>query len=111
MDDSGNLAVRAAELFKKRLEYCDAVMIGRAAMTNPYIFKQIKDYMKTGKYDVRDYKDQIKDYLKLAEKHKIGFTQIKENTLRLTKGVVGGARIREEMTQCKNISSLRKLIP
>ncbi|MGD0841020.1 MAG: tRNA dihydrouridine synthase DusB [Candidatus Acidiferrales bacterium] len=30
---------------------CDAVMIGRAASTNPWIFRQIADYARTGSYE------------------------------------------------------------
>jgi nifR3 family TIM-barrel protein len=30
---------------------CDAVMIGRAASSNPWIFRQIQDYVATGRYD------------------------------------------------------------
>src|ERR1700676_1316694 len=30
---------------------CDAVMIGRAASSNPWIFRQITDYVGTGRYD------------------------------------------------------------
>jgi tRNA-dihydrouridine synthase B len=30
---------------------CDAVMIGRAASTNPWIFRQIADYVAAGRYD------------------------------------------------------------
>ncbi|HKS65601.1 MAG TPA: tRNA dihydrouridine synthase DusB [Candidatus Acidoferrales bacterium] len=30
---------------------CDAVMIGRAASSNPWIFRQISDYLATGRYD------------------------------------------------------------
>ena len=30
---------------------CDAVMIGRAASSNPWIFRQIDQYLKTGRYD------------------------------------------------------------
>ena len=30
---------------------CDAVMIGRAAATNPWIFRQIEQYLATGRYD------------------------------------------------------------
>jgi len=30
---------------------CDAVMIGRAAATNPWIFRQIEQYAATGRYD------------------------------------------------------------
>src|SRR6266516_4394530 len=31
---------------------CDAVMIGRAAATNPWIFSQMQQYAQTGRYDV-----------------------------------------------------------
>jgi tRNA-dihydrouridine synthase len=31
---------------------CDAVMIGRAAATNPWIFPQMQQYATTGRYDV-----------------------------------------------------------
>jgi tRNA-dihydrouridine synthase B len=31
---------------------CDAVMIGRAASSNPWIFRQIQQYLETGRYDV-----------------------------------------------------------
>ncbi|MGB8653830.1 MAG: tRNA-dihydrouridine synthase, partial [Candidatus Acidiferrales bacterium] len=30
---------------------CDAVMIGRTASSNPWIFRQIADYLLTGRYD------------------------------------------------------------
>jgi tRNA-dihydrouridine synthase len=30
---------------------CDAVMIGRAASTNPWIFRQIAQYVETGRFD------------------------------------------------------------
>jgi tRNA-dihydrouridine synthase B len=31
---------------------CDAVMIGRAASSNPWIFRQIADYVRTGQYEI-----------------------------------------------------------
>jgi tRNA-dihydrouridine synthase len=30
---------------------CDAVMIGRTASSNPWIFRQISDFIATGRYD------------------------------------------------------------
>src|SRR6266851_7741968 len=35
-----------------RETHCDAVMIGRAASSNPWIFRQIQDYLATGRYEV-----------------------------------------------------------
>lgn len=37
---------------------CDAVMIGRAAATNPWIFAQMKEYQETGKYTVPTEQDR-----------------------------------------------------
>jgi tRNA-dihydrouridine synthase len=37
---------------------CDAVMIGRAAPANPWIFRQIAQYTATGRYDVASDQDR-----------------------------------------------------
>src|SRR6266496_1887811 len=36
---------------------CDAVMIGRAASSNPWIFRQIQQYLETGSYDEASQED------------------------------------------------------
>ncbi len=47
----GNGDVVSGITAKKMLDYtgCDAVMIGRKALGNPWIFKEINEYLKTGK--------------------------------------------------------------
>jgi tRNA-dihydrouridine synthase B len=49
----GNGDVRAPQDAVRMIEEtgCDAVMIGRAASSNPWIFRQIADYIETGRYD------------------------------------------------------------
>jgi len=49
----GNGDVRKPEDAVRMIEEtgCDAVMIGRAASSNPWIFRQIADYLATGRYD------------------------------------------------------------
>ena len=37
---------------------CDAVMIGRAAATNPWIFAQMKEYQESGRYTVQTEEDR-----------------------------------------------------
>jgi len=37
---------------------CDAVMIGRAAATNPWIFRQMKEFRQTGRYTVPSERDR-----------------------------------------------------
>ena len=48
----GNGEIRAPEDAVRMIEEtgCDAVMIGRAASSNPWIFRQIADYVSTGRY-------------------------------------------------------------
>jgi len=49
----GNGDIRTPEDAVRMVEEtgCDAVMIGRAASSNPWIFRQIGDYLATGRYD------------------------------------------------------------
>jgi tRNA-dihydrouridine synthase B len=49
----GNGDIRKPEDAVRMVEEtgCDAVMIGRAASSNPWIFRQIADYVSTGRYD------------------------------------------------------------
>ena len=48
----GNGDVNSPESAKALLEYtgCDAVLIGRAAQGNPWLFQQIKEYLEMGHY-------------------------------------------------------------
>jgi tRNA-dihydrouridine synthase B len=49
----GNGDIRTPQDAVRMLEEtgCDAVMIGRAASSNPWIFRQMADYVATGRYD------------------------------------------------------------
>jgi tRNA-dihydrouridine synthase B len=49
----GNGDIRKPEDAVRMIEEtgCDAVMIGRTASSNPWIFRQIADYLATGRYD------------------------------------------------------------
>ena len=51
-------------------------MIARGAIGNPYIFKQINDYMAKGTYDEPDKIALFFEYLELAKKYDISFGTI-----------------------------------
>lgn len=38
----------------------DAIMIGRAAIGNPWIFKQVRDYVSTNSYSIPDYDERVR---------------------------------------------------
>ncbi len=112
---AGNGDVCSVEdyLKMKKETNCDYVMIGRATMGNPYLFKQIHDFVKTGNYEQRDKKQQIKDfyeYLELAEKYKIKFINIKFHAQAFTKGIRGAKNIRNELSRAKTIDEIKGVI-
>ncbi len=73
---------------------CDFVMIGRAAMADPRIFAEI-----TGKEAPADKRGLIGDYLALAEAYRIPFAAVKGHLIQFTKGLEGGAKLRETLSK------------
>jgi len=96
---------------------CDAVMIGRAAPANPWIFRQIAQYTATGRYDMPTVEDRyrmIRAYFQmlldeqeackdLPRDGRIGETagKMKQFASWFTHGVPGGAKLRASIYQCK----------
>ncbi|MBU1198972.1 MAG: tRNA dihydrouridine synthase DusB [Nanoarchaeota archaeon] len=92
---------------------CDYIMIGRAAMKNPFVFKQINDYLATGKceeFDESKRKEIMQDYLNLAEKFEIPFARVKIHCQHFTTSMIGGAELRKKITLSKDISEVKKFI-
>lgn len=109
----GNGDVFSPEDFKEKLEYSgvDAILIARGAIGNPYIFRQIDDYLRTGKYEKEDNRLQhFFEYLELAKQHNIRLGQIKGHAIAFTKGMRGGAKLRQELGQTKTLEELEKII-
>jgi len=89
---------------------CDAVMIGRAAPSNPWIFRQIAQYTASGSYDhptVEDRYHMIQAYFRmllaeaeasqdLPKSARLGETsgRMKQFATWFTHGVPGGAKLR-----------------
>jgi tRNA-dihydrouridine synthase B len=108
----GNGDVISPEIFKARLEESgvDAIMIGRATLSNPYIFRQINDYMKSGGYDKKSGSEQFFEYLEVAKHHDVLFEVKRNHAMWLTKGMRGGSRVREQLTTCRNLKDLEDLM-
>jgi nifR3 family TIM-barrel protein len=96
---------------------CDAVMIGRAAPANPWIFRQIAQYTATGRYETATVEDRyrmIRAYFQMlldeAEATKdlprdgrMGETagKMKQFATWFTHGVPGGAKLRAAIYHAK----------
>ncbi len=116
---TGNGDVRTPEDAAAMVEKtgCDAVMIGRAAPANPWIFRQIAQYTATGGYErptVEDRYGMIRMYFKmlldeaeasqeLPKSARMGETagKMKQFASWFTHGVPGGAKLRAAIYQAK----------
>jgi tRNA-dihydrouridine synthase B len=78
---------------------CDAVMIGRAASSNPWIFRQIADYLATGRYDEPTETDRyhlLAGYFRdlIAAEMPDAMGKMKQFASLFTHGVRNGAELR-----------------
>ncbi len=81
---------------------CDAVMIGRAASSNPWIFRQIRDYLATGAYETPSEHaryELMRMYYSMLREHGapdvVG--KMKQFATYFTHGVRNGSRLRAEI--------------
>src|SRR6185503_19442020 len=78
---------------------CDAVMIGRAASSNPWIFRQIEDYATTGRYEIpleSARYEIMRRYYGMLEEHRAmdAVGKMKQFATYFTHGVRNGAQLR-----------------
>ena len=108
----GNGDIFTPEDFVEKLEYSgvDYILIARGAMNDPYIFTQINDYLKKGTYEKGDSIAHFGEYLTIADKYNMPFSSLKNHAMRFTKGIIGGARIRENIMRCNSIADIRKCV-
>ena len=96
---------------------CDAVMIGRAAPSNPWIFRQIAEYTATGRYTrptevdryrmIRTYFQMLLDEAAASQalprdaQHGETAGKMKQFASWFTHGVAGGSKLRQQIFQSK----------
>jgi len=86
---------------------CDAVMIGRMAPANPWIFRQIEQYVSSGSYvepTEADRNQMIRTYFQmLLEEEMPGVEgKMKQFASWFTHGVPGGAALRKAIYEAKS---------
>jgi tRNA-dihydrouridine synthase B len=86
---------------------CDAVMIGRTAAANPWIFRQIQQYVASGRYDEPGEAGRyamIRTYFEMLVEEELPGAQgkMKQFASWFTHGVPGGAGLRKAIYESKN---------
>jgi tRNA-dihydrouridine synthase B len=88
--------------------------IGRAALGDPDIFRRISAYLKDGTVIAKPTSEEklamFKEYIALARDAGIDRVQIVQQAMQFTKGMKGGARLREKLSTVKNVDDLLILL-
>ncbi len=90
---------------------CNAVMIGRSASSNPWIFRQIAEYLESGEYfhpTDQDRYSMMRSYYSMLAEHgepdAIG--KMKQFATLFTHGIRNGSRLRTDVHRSKSIPEL-----
>lgn len=94
---------------------CDAVMIGRTAASNPWIFRQIAEYLATGSYfrpTERERYEMMRTYYSMLreEEDREVVGKMKQFATYFTHGVRNGARLRTEIYKTNDARIILDLV-
>ena len=94
---------------------CDAVMIGRGASSNPWIFRQIQQYLATGRYDEPTHADRyqmMRQYydMLIARREDDAVGKMKQFATYFTHGVRHGAHLRVSIYQAHEAAAILELV-
>lgn len=115
----GNGDITSPEDAKRMLEEtgCDAVMIGRGTLGNPWLVKQTVDYLETGSYHKNISGEEKLDYilnhmqrLKEVKGEKIAVLEMRSHGPWYVKGMKGASHYKREMSQVKSIEQMKELV-
>ena len=96
---------------------CDGVMIGRGAQGNPWIFRELLEYERTGQIPERPSKEKIRETmlrharLQIAFKGDyLGIREMRKHVAWYTKGLEGSARLRDDINKVESYEELEELL-
>ena len=98
-----------------RETHCDAVMIGRTASSNPWIFRQIADYVRTGRYETPPESARyeiMRRYYSMLQEHgspdAVG--KMKQFATYFTHGVRNGSKLRADIYHALDAGKILDLV-
>jgi nifR3 family TIM-barrel protein len=115
----GNGDVRTPQDAKAMIDHtnCDAVMIGRAAQGNPWIFKRTAHYLETGELlPEPTFEERIEVIMQHTQNlvaykgEYIGIREMRSHLTSYIKGVRGATAFRKQLTEVKTLSDVAYLL-
>jgi len=86
----------------KKYTKCDSVMIGRAAIGNPFIFRELKKGYKPTK------EEKLKAYLDIYDD--LDYIHCKQQLIYFTKGIKNIKQLRQKLNKIKTKEEIKKII-
>lgn len=87
----------------------DGILIGRAALGRPWIFKEIKDKNEI-KNNFEEVSIIVNKHMNIAIQSGSSFEESRGHLLHYYKGFINSAKLRSELMQCRGINDYEKVI-
>ncbi len=114
---NGDVTSGETALAMRRRTGCDGVMIGRGAQGNPWIFRELVEYDRTGLLSPRPSREEIKAamlrHARLQIEFKgdyLGIREMRKHAAWYTKGMEGAAKLRDAMNRVESYEELEELL-
>jgi tRNA-dihydrouridine synthase len=109
---NGNISVAADVLGMKKETGCDFEMIGRAAIGNAFLFRQVNALLKKAEAPQK-YREETfvegKRFLELINEFKLGINNAKPYFIGLAKGFEGAAETRNRFATARSIEEISSI--
>ncbi len=105
----GNGDINSGESCRRMMKEtgCDSVMIGRAAMGYPFIFREVKYFLENGKEMKKPtMQERVEAYSSFADK--LNLVDARQHALWFTKGLDGSAEMRRKISEMKSFAEIEK---
>ena len=115
----GNGDICSAKSAQHMYDYtgCDYIMVGRGALGNPWVFKEIDEYFRTGKIisppTLDEKLDVLSRHISRAVEYKgeyVGMREARKHTAYYLKGFKNAAKLRNLAFSMDTLDDLQKLI-
>lgn len=108
-------AEKAAEM--RKITGCDGVMIGRGVQGNPWIFRELAEYDRTGTIPPRPTQEQIRNMMLRHARMQLefkgeylGIREMRKHVAWYVKGMKGAAKFRAQINQVESYEELEELL-
>lgn len=114
----GNGDIKMPEDAKRMLEEtkCDAVMIGRGLLGNPWLIQNTVSYLEGNGYSLPTKREKVEmcikhlKYLSDLKDEKIAVLEIRNHVAWYLKGIEGGNLIKNKIYQCSHIRDILQIL-